>query len=38
MLGIKNNCEPITGKYADELCEEYKTRYGEPAANCSSVK
>lgn len=31
MLGIKNNEEFITGKYADALYEEYKKRYGEPS-------
>ncbi len=29
MLGIKNDEEIITGKYADDLYEEYKKRYGE---------
>ncbi len=31
MLGIKDNEEIITGKYADALYEEYKKRYGEPS-------
>ena len=33
MLGINNNEEIITGKYADALYEEYKKRYGEPSVN-----
>lgn len=36
MLGIKNSEEPITGKFADAIYEEYKKRYGEPATKCSA--
>lgn len=31
MLGINNNDEIVTGKYADALFEEYKKRHGKPA-------
>lgn len=30
MLGIKNNENVVTGKYAEILYNEYKKRYGEP--------
>jgi hypothetical protein len=30
MLGIKENDPVISGQYADDLYEEYKSVYGEP--------
>jgi len=38
MLGVEEKDPVITGKYADELYEEYRSVYGEPGCIKASKK